>query len=723
MKGKNTKTGRQCMTFLLSGVLALGMGLPLSAAEVQAAESGGVKLHTPVVEWNECDTVYFGHYWQEDTNGDGVADQKDDKTPIRWRILSKEGNDAYVIANQVLDAKPYNEEGGTVTWETCTLRSWLNGEFYDSAFTSEEQGAILEQRLSNPDNERWETAGGNDTEDKVYLASLQDVENVEYGFQPKSSFNDQARLGTATEYASGQGVYVNGEGSWWWLRSPGDLTDYASYVNYFGDVNTYGYNVSYASGGLRPALHINLSSPSVQTAEKRETSLKSVSWDTVELGTYGGSPAVWRVLEVSGDTVFLLSDRILEKKEYNEGVTEITWKDSTLRAWLNGEFLNDTFTEAEKAGILSWTYENADHAWYGTEGGEDTQDKVTLLSLDDIVKRDYGFPTYYDCNHPGRIACGEEGLNEYGYGSWWWLRSPGLSTYYASYVDGYGDVCTYRYDVYDVSGGVRPALHFSLSSLSSLTYAGTVTACEDGTVTYQEPEETVITGYVPREEDATTEEPTTEAPKTEDPASEAPTTEAAKTEAPTTEAAKTEAPNTEVPASEAAKTEVPTTETPKTGAPATEALKTETPKTEAPTTETPNTEASNTEASNTAVSTTEASKTEALTTETPNTEAAKTEIPATEAQESTQSPKNSPTKLNLANKKTCKLSKKVTIQDADGLKSVKLNGKSVTLKRGNKKLTFKLSKYKKYLKKKGKWNKLVIVDLKGKKKSIQFKTK
>ena len=221
MKGKkNTKTGRRCMAFLLSGTLALGMPLPTD--KTQAAESGDIQLHNPVVEWNECDTVYFGHYWQEDTNGDGVADQKDEKTPIRWRILSKEGNDAYVIADQVLDAKPYNEERVDVTWETCTLRSWLNGEFYDTAFTSEEQDAIIKQRLSNPDNEEYGTAGDNDTEDKVYLASLQDVVNVEYGFQPKSSFRDQARLGMATEYASGQGVYVNGEmGSWWWLRSPG----------------------------------------------------------------------------------------------------------------------------------------------------------------------------------------------------------------------------------------------------------------------------------------------------------------------------------------------------------------------------------------------------------------------------------------------------------------------------------------------------------------------
>lgn len=115
-------------------------------AVVKAGEDTGksVELHNPVVVMNECDTVYFGSYWQEDTNGDGVADQNDEKMPIRWRILSRDGDDAYVIADQVLDAKPYNEERTDVTWETCSLRKWLNGEFYNNAFTAEEQGAVIE---------------------------------------------------------------------------------------------------------------------------------------------------------------------------------------------------------------------------------------------------------------------------------------------------------------------------------------------------------------------------------------------------------------------------------------------------------------------------------------------------------------------------------------------------------------------------------------------------
>ena len=81
------------------------------------------------------------------------------------------------------------------------------------------------------------------------------------------------------------------------------------------------------------------------------------------------------------------------------------------------------------------------------------------------------------------------------------------------------------------------------------------------------------------------------------------------------------------------------------------------------------------------------------------------------------------TTVTIKNKKTYKKSKKVTVNDKDGIKSIKLNGKAIKIKKGKKNISFKLSKYKKYFKKKSKWNKLVVTDVKGNKKTIQFKVK
>ncbi len=81
------------------------------------------------------------------------------------------------------------------------------------------------------------------------------------------------------------------------------------------------------------------------------------------------------------------------------------------------------------------------------------------------------------------------------------------------------------------------------------------------------------------------------------------------------------------------------------------------------------------------------------------------------------------TTFNIKNKKTYKNNKKITIKDADGLNTVKLNSKKISVKKGTNILSFKLSKYKKTLKKKGKLNKLVVVDVNNNKATIQFKTK
>ena len=611
-QSRSNRKGR-IQALLLSGVLTVATCVTASVT-LQAAETGNTKLQNPRVEMNYCDTVYFGSYWQEDTNGDRTVDQTDKKQPIQWRILSKNGNDAYVIADKVLDWAKYNEEDTDVTWETCTLRKWLNNDFYNTAFSTDEKGAIIEQTLKNEDNEEYGIAGGNVTTDKVYLPALSDMKNPKYGFSEDYSFHDQTRIGKATSYAKKQGVSTSGErSSWWWLRSPGVSAGDAADVFSDGTVTVYGAHVGSLTGGVRPVLHLNLSSPLVKKGEPLEVSLKSTEWDIVELGTYEGRKIRWRVLSVNGNDVFLLSDQILTNKKYNEECKEITWADCTLRTWLNGDFYSGAFTDAEKKGIVETTYKNENNPWWPTKGGVDTEDRVTLLSIADILKKEYGFPTSYHCQHPSRIACGKEGYDQDGYGSGWWLRSPASSSFDAADVCGNGMHDSFGTEVSYTKVGVRPALHFNLS-VYPITKKGTFMA-EDGVklVNLDEPGGNSTSG------------------------------------------------NTNTP------------------------IKLDDKK------DTGNT----TEKSNGGQS---------ATTETKNVQ------------------KDNPTTFNIKNKQTYKTSKKVQIKDKDGIKQIKLNSKTIKVK-NKKSYSFKLSKYKKNLKKTGKWNKLVVTDKNGKKKTIKFKTK
>lgn len=52
--------------------------------------------------------------------------------PLKWRILNVNGNDALLLSEKAVDAQRYHMTRESVTWETCTMRSWLNG--YDSSF-------------------------------------------------------------------------------------------------------------------------------------------------------------------------------------------------------------------------------------------------------------------------------------------------------------------------------------------------------------------------------------------------------------------------------------------------------------------------------------------------------------------------------------------------------------------------------------------------------------
>lgn len=242
-------------------------------ATAQPGESGN-ELNNPrtdadgIVTW---DCVYFGNYWQEDTNGDGIADQEDEKMPMKWRVLSVDGNDAFLLADKNIDCQKYNDTWTDVTWETCTMRSWLNDTFLNIAFSAGEQSAIKDSNVVNEDNSEYDVDGGNDTLDKVYLLSIDEVTDPVYGFSSLIK-EDEARRAKDTEYAKAQRV----EDGYWWLRSPGIFSNIAAYVDFNGYVDRYGFNVSHDDVCARPVLHLNLSSTSswsyagTVTAERKE---------------------------------------------------------------------------------------------------------------------------------------------------------------------------------------------------------------------------------------------------------------------------------------------------------------------------------------------------------------------------------------------------------------------------------------------------------------------
>ncbi len=215
-----------------------------------------VKKQCEVTQGGKC--IVFGHYPQ--------TKEGKDNTPIEWMILDHNGQRALVVSKYGLDAQPYNITGDAATWETCTLRTWLNGTFYNKAFSSAEQTAILTTNVDNSKKQcygGWDTSGGNDTQDKVFLLSYAEA-NKHFGVTYDNSNNMKSRV-APTAYAIAQGAYIDSDDKadddndiGWWLRSPGTYQECAAHVN--ADGFHFNYNVANDSGSVRPALWVNLES-------------------------------------------------------------------------------------------------------------------------------------------------------------------------------------------------------------------------------------------------------------------------------------------------------------------------------------------------------------------------------------------------------------------------------------------------------------------------------
>jgi hypothetical protein len=201
--------------------------------------------------------------------------------------------------------------------------------------------------------------------------------------------------------------------------------------------------------------------------------------DIIPFGNYK-----WRVLDVQGNEALIITEDIIEKRNYIKLFSlKTTWEGSELRAYLNGAFYN-TFGEGDKKLIAQKKIPNPDNLWYYSKGGKDTQDRIFLLSLEEVDKYFGDSGDYLNKRRKtfeeGKYIASNDGLwfsNNHdidrvaNYGSegssWWWLRSPGWRdldwifgnmTYYAASVSHDGSVNARGCVFTDSKGGVRPAL-------------------------------------------------------------------------------------------------------------------------------------------------------------------------------------------------------------------------------------------------------------------------
>ena len=235
-----------------------------SVTEVPAT-AADTTADTTKISAKAGDIITFGSYEQDNNTGNGAE-------PISWRVLDVEEGRLLVISEKALDSKKYNEELADVTWKTCTLRSWLNGDFYEKAFTADERAKILMTTVANRDNNVFGTPGGEETYDHIFLLSIDETAkyfnmtpDVEYEWRPYVG-DDSCSKSTDHAVANGAYTYKWDEkkadykkydgNNWWWLRSPGQTSDSVSSISYSGGLNAGGHYVNEEGAAIRPAMWI-----------------------------------------------------------------------------------------------------------------------------------------------------------------------------------------------------------------------------------------------------------------------------------------------------------------------------------------------------------------------------------------------------------------------------------------------------------------------------------
>ncbi len=396
-----------------------------------------------------ADPHYSGYEFSDETIVTEGSTYYFKEEPIKWRVLTEDfqgTGDSLILCDSIINNKAFDATSNN--YEDSEIRAWLNDQFYDTAFTDIQKELIQTTKVDNSLYSTGDSTNNNvceDTLDKIFLPSYEEVFDGSYGFDDAVLSLDTARRCVPSDFskASGAGVYVDGTeyygNGYWWLRTPyNSSTNEARYVSYGGGV-TYEMDVKWTNYGVVPALVLkdenNFYFGSYpQTLKEDGVAIYGTKTKTQgELTYYQGNdgewyakvdratphstgytfsnntsvnanstyyfkvePIRWKIMtedyEGTGNTL-LLCDSIIQNKAYDEDSNN--YKDSDVRAWLNDQFYDTAFTDIQKELIVTTNVDNSASTTNVSDNiyaCENTNDKIFLPSYQEVngIKSDYG---------------------------------------------------------------------------------------------------------------------------------------------------------------------------------------------------------------------------------------------------------------------------------------------------------------------------------------------
>ena len=372
--------------------------------EVQEYETGSAEPS----EYSVGDRVFIGHFEQ-----DGLKENGEE--PIQWEILEIDGDYAILETVYAVDCQPFNYAHTPTAWSDSTLRYWLNTDFFNGAFTLEEQSAIVPISPNEGHS------------DKVSLRSEDEIgaqyrEKMKYNGSEVVSELQKSPTRAVRQQWGGGGLYTQ-----WWVKNDNDAYN-ATYLNWKGE---FGGGDVETVMGICPLIKVNLRAKAVYKDKAVEETQRSYGipdivnlGDYVSLGNYisyntkgyasdeAGSLG-WEVIAVRPDRVLLWSNSSIAYTTFSSDRSAQTWEDSDLRKWLNETFYSEAFSAEEQKMI-----KKSEIGYHLTQSGDyeggSTQDYIFCLSLEEL--KEY------------RIKKSDVGM---------WLRNAGNGSYGAFWEDIY----------------------------------------------------------------------------------------------------------------------------------------------------------------------------------------------------------------------------------------------------------------------------------------------
>lgn len=458
-------------------------------------------------------TIWFGLYPQSDESGTQLE-------PIKWKVLSQNGNEALVVSEKILNGKKWIDVWNNDSWDTSSIRTWLSHDFASSAFSDNQ----LNRGIIN----KTITTDGKETNGKIFLLSIEEAKQY---FVTNNSL-----IAKPTKYAEAlsKSMRVDNNIAFWYLRSQSLDHSRADYVNQIGFIDGVTIFDSSTNGeiGIRPAFYLDLTSDIYKSSNNSVNfRLNGGSWNnkselwknfdkyqggqklptaaniippegetflgwvysgedefvteiapdktgdivldavygSIWFGTYPQGdktgtqkePIKWKILKGEGNEALLISDKVIDNVSYHNTLTSVTWGNSDIRNWLANDFKNEAFTEGQfNNGIVTKNI--------STLNQDDTDDKLFILSYDEansLYSNDTdrkSKATEYAKNinnNGGRLSVNSDNYSEY------WLRTKGTGvTNSAQYVFTSGGINRGGAHVNNRTVGVRPAFYANLNS-------------------------------------------------------------------------------------------------------------------------------------------------------------------------------------------------------------------------------------------------------------------